>query len=116
MDHILFTIALLVGIGLGVGLLALSRRHPSLGWPHWTVLAIGAAAVLLFVAGVLGLMDTNVAVIPSLALPFAGLVFGIGRVVRGDRCWQSWLGLALAAVPGLFWIAFAIAELVMPHQ
>lgn len=111
----LFTVALLVGLGVGSGLLVFAGKQPSADWPRWTLLFLGLAAAVLFVVGALGFIDVPFAAVPSLALPFAGLVFGVGRVVQGDRSWQSLLGLALAAAPGLFWIVFAIAELVVPH-
>jgi 4-amino-4-deoxy-L-arabinose transferase-like glycosyltransferase len=51
---------------------------------------------------------------PSIALPAAAAVFCIGRVVAGDRRWQSWAGLALAAAPALFWVFFVIGEFLGP--
>jgi 4-amino-4-deoxy-L-arabinose transferase-like glycosyltransferase len=35
-------------------------------------------------------------------------------VVAGDRRWQSWAGLALAAAPALFWVFFVIGEFLGP--
>lgn len=110
-----FTVAVVLGLGAGLLLLVASGRQPSSTWTRWTLLGLGAVAVLLFVVGILGMMDVPGAAIPALAVPFAGLVFGIGTVVRGERHWPSVLGLVLAAIPGVFWIAFAIGELAFPH-
>lgn len=110
-----FTIALLLGLAVGSVLLLMSRRTPSADWPSRTLLGLGIAALVLFVVGILGFIDVPFAAIPALALPFTGLVFGVGRVLQGDRDRLSLLGLALAAVPGLFWIVFAISELLFPH-
>ena len=110
-----FTVGLLLGHIVGGGLLLLSRRHKEASWPSWTLLGVGAVALVLFAVGMLKLMDYRFAAIPALAVPFAGLVFGIGLVAGGDRRWQAWLGLTLAAVPALFWIVFAIGEIVVPH-
>jgi 4-amino-4-deoxy-L-arabinose transferase-like glycosyltransferase len=113
-------VGLLVGLVLGSGLLAVSRRAASPDevqrWPPWTALALGAAAASLFLLGVAGLIDTAFAVVPAIALPAAGVLFGAGRLVFGDRRWQSWLGLVLAALPALFWVAFAVGELLGPKH
>lgn len=119
----LFSLGLLLGVVLGSGLLALSRRARSSvdaperpAWPRWTALALGALAATLFVAGIAGATDFVAAVIPAIALPVAGVIFGGGRVALGDRHWQAVVGLALACIPTLFWAVFAIAELVGPRH
>lgn len=115
----------LVGLALGVvaagGLLAISRRSrqssaPDVSWPLWTSLALGLASVAMFGAGVAGLIDNRFAVIPVLALQFCAGVFTIGRLMLGDRRWQGWLAAGLAAIPLLFWVAFAIGEVVGPKH
>lgn len=110
-----FTIGLILGLGIGFGLIALSRMRNSAEWPRWALLSLGVIAGATFVIGILGFIDVPFAAIPSLALPFAGVVFGIGRMAQGDRNWQSIAGLTLAAIPGLFWIVFAVGELAVPH-
>lgn len=115
----LFAIGAAVGLGVGFALLVMARRRSSSSeqptWPGWTALGLGVAAVVLFAIGVLGAMDTEIAIVPSIALPFAGITFGAGRLIAGDRSWRSWVGVALAGVPTLSWIALAVAELVTPH-
>jgi 4-amino-4-deoxy-L-arabinose transferase-like glycosyltransferase len=70
----------------------------------------------MFTAGIAGLTDFAAAAVPAIALPVAGVVFGTGRLALGDRRWQTWLGLVLASAPALFWVAFAIGELVGPKH
>lgn len=105
----------MLGLGLGFGLFVPSRKTPDSKWPRWTLLSLGVAAVLVFGLGVFGLIDYPLAAVPAVAIPFAGMVLGVGRIVLGDRAWQSLLGLGLSAVPALFWILFAIGELVLGH-
>jgi len=117
----LFTLGLLVGLALGAGLVAFSRTaKPASGssaddgvWP-WTAMALGTAAVGAFALGIAGVIDTALAILPVIALEFAAIVFGLGRLVLGDRRWQSWLGAGLAFIPALFWVVFVIAEIVGP--
>jgi 4-amino-4-deoxy-L-arabinose transferase-like glycosyltransferase len=70
----------------------------------------------MFAAGIAGATDTAVAIVPAIALPAAGVVFAAGRLAFKERYWQSWLGLALASVPALFWVAFVIAEIMGPKH
>lgn len=116
-----FSLGLVTGLVVGSILLASSRKaaistavHTS--WPAWAALALGMLAAVTLFAGVAGLIDTPFAVLPAIAIPFAGVVLGVGRVVMGDRGWKSWLGVALASVPVLFWVVFAVAELVGPSH
>lgn len=60
-------------------------------------------------------------------LPFRGMVWpvasimfvtaavpvALGALVRGDRTWPAWTGLALGAAPALLWLAFLVANLVV---
>ncbi len=122
--RVLFTVGLVVGLVLGGCLLFFSRKAATSSdasvtapvWPAYLSLALGIAAAGAFAAGVAGLTDTALAIMPVIALQFAAVLFGVGRLVFGDRRWQSWLGAGLATLPALFWVAFVIAEIVGPKH
>ena len=118
-----FTVAVALGLLVGSALVALSRlggasggRSSQVAWPRWTALALGIAAATVFALMIAGRFGSPVLAISGIALPLAALIFGVARVVSGDRRWPSWLGLALALAPVLFWVAFAVGEVVGPQH
>ncbi len=117
-----FAVGVLIGLVSGAYLVMLSGKAAvapgvsSTGpvWPPWTSLGLGVAAAGALVAGVAGALDSALAIIPVIAVQFAALVFGVGRLVLRDTRWQSWVGAGLALIPVLFWVVFVIAEIVGP--
>jgi len=112
-----FAVGVALGLLIGFGLLAFSRRaDDASSWPTWTALGLGVAAVGAFAVGVAGLIDTAFAIIPVLTLQFAAITFAAGRLLLGYRSWRSWLAAVLAAIPAGFWVFFAVAELLGPRH
>lgn len=87
---------------------------PKLG--GWT-LAFGVIAAVAFVAtGLLqGLPEIALTTgLASIALAFAGVLVGVGGLLRGVRRWPLWAGLVLAGAPAVAWIAFLMGSLRAP--
>jgi len=108
-----FTIALVTGLVLGGVALALIRRAEDAGWVSLVAGLAGVVALAITMTPLRSSMGWITRV--SIGLPVAALVFSIGAVVRGGRRWTNWAGLALAAVPSLFWLLFVGAEFIWPH-
>ena len=51
----------------------------------------------------------------SMALGLIGLLSAIYALVRRDRSWRMWLGLVTGGLVVVFWLLFAVGELVFPH-
>ena len=47
-----------------------------------------------------------------MAAGVATLIAGIGAVVKRDRHWPTWTGLAIGGIPTLFWALFALGHLL----
>ena len=117
------SIALVLGIVVGVVVLLLAGRAVSrhvvvpgrATTVGWSALWLGLAALVagaLMMAKITPLLDART----SIALTSAALVVGFGAAFKRDRHWPTWVGLAAAAIPGLFWIFFVVAEFVGPVQ
>ena len=115
------SIALVLGIVIGVVVLLLAGRAVSrhVAEPGkattigWSALWLGLAALVagaLMMAKITPLLDART----SIALTSAALVVGFGAAFKRDRHWPTWVGLAAAAIPGLSWIFFVVAEFVGP--
>lgn len=119
----LATISLLIGLLLGVAVLALGRRAAAAGQPAsgtttpaWLTLGFGLVALVAFAGGTgfgsgpgnsaLGWLNL------SIALGFAAVVAGIGLLRRGVRGWPIWAGLLAGLIPAIFWIWFALGNLL----
>ena len=82
--------------------------------PGWWTLAFGLTGVTAFaVAAWLTTGDNlhgSMLWLISITLSFAAVVVGIGTVIRRDRHWPTWTGLAAGLAPAIFWVAFAAAH------
>lgn len=112
------TIAFLVGVAVAGAVLAVFRtreprpagasaRPAALGW---LTLASGIAAAAAFAVGVFTDAEMG-GYLASIACATAAVIIGIGAVLRHDRGWPTWAGLATGAIPAVFWIAFALGNL-----
>ena len=113
------TIAFLVGVaGAGVVLAVFRTREPrpagasarpsALGW---LTLASGIAAAAAFAVGVF--TDAGMGgYLASIACAAAAIMIGSGAILRHDRLWPTWVGLAAGVIPGVFWIAFAVGNML----
>jgi hypothetical protein len=115
----IFTAAQLSGILLGwVLLVATGRKKDAQAMPAvkpaWLSLAMGSAAAAVFAVAMIGPVRNPFLMFTAIGLPTAAVVLGGGRLARGDRRWQIWLGFIFGLLPALFWVAFAIGEVVMP--
>lgn len=117
-------LAVLVGIGLGFWVWTVARRSlppavprpdspTSLGWWALILGAVGAASLIVG-SGWLPWLPTG-----SIAWPLASIVcvtaavpVAISALLRGDRRWPAWTGLALGGAPALLWLAFLVGNLV----
>jgi uncharacterized membrane protein YozB (DUF420 family) len=120
----LASISFVFGILLGTIILATTRRREpevgglaqrptALGW--WT-LVLGLIAVMACVPGLWLTASTNdlsmVLLNISIAFAFATAVVGIGNLKRHDRHWPTWVGLVAGLLPAIFWIAFALGNIL----
>lgn len=120
----LASISFVFGILLGTIVLATTRRRElevgglaqeptALGW--WT-LVFGLIAVISCVIGLWLTGSTNglsmVLLNSSIAFAFATAVVGIGNLKRHDRHWPTWVGLVAGLLPAIFWIAFALGNIL----
>lgn len=123
------SVSLVVGLLLGwVAYLWLGPKidpeNPS-GRPSalaWAGFGFGLIAFLIVASGLIfsrmGLdLGRGVAISPavSIGLAFAGVVDGVGAWMKGDRHWPTWAAFGVAGLPALFWVVFAVGELVVPH-
>lgn len=110
------TIAFLVGVAVAGAVLAVCRtREPrsarasaqpsALGW---LTLASGSTAAAAFAVGVFTELGGYLA---SIACATTAVIIGVGAVLRGDRRWPTWVGLAAGVIPAVFWIAFAVGNI-----
>lgn len=112
------TIAFLGGVAVASVMLVVFRTrepHPAgasakpsaLGW---LTLASGIAAAAAF--GVGAFTDAELGgYLASIACATAAVIIGSGAVLRHDRRWPTWVGLAAGVVPAVFWIAFAVGNI-----
>lgn len=104
----------IVGIILGVLVVRFAPQNV-LGW---VVLGLGAVALAFIIPGLVAILIPGDAMFsPAVTIPLGVgcVVSGIGAVRKNYRTWQVWLGLGLGAIPILFWVAFAIGEILYPH-
>lgn len=113
------TIAFLSGVACaGIVLAVLRAREPGSAGPParptvlgWTTLAFGVAAAGAFASAIL--LEAEIrGFLASIACASAAVIIGVGAVLRRDRRWPTWVGLAAGVVPGVFWIAFAVGNIV----
>jgi hypothetical protein len=74
----------------------------------WCVLAFGLASLVLALMVTGGGSDR---VTWTFAAGIATLIAGIGALVKRDRHWPTWTGLAIGGIPALFWALFALGHL-----
>jgi hypothetical protein len=75
----------------------------------WCVLAFGLVSLVLALMVTGGGSDR---VTWTFAAGIATLIAGIGAVVKRDRHWPTWTGLAVGGIPALFWALFALGYLL----
>lgn len=112
-----FTLGVLLGIGIGVVVLLVARSASAKTAGAWVGVVLGLVAAALFAAGFFQreAFDFPGAAIITLGGSFAAAIIGIGGLVRKERIWQNWVAAILGGAPALFWIAFAIGEVLFPH-
>ena len=104
----------IVGIILGM----LVVRFVPLKVLGWVVVGLGAVALAFIIPGLIAILIPGDAMFsPAVTIPLSVgcVVSGIGAVRKNYRPWQVWLGLGLGIIPLLFWIVFAIGEILFPH-
>ncbi len=112
------TIAFLVGVACAGIVLAVCRaREPGSADPAarptalgWLTLAFGVMAAVALVSGIL--REAGGGYLASIACASAAVIIGVGAVLRGDRRWPTWVGLAAGVIPAVFWIAFAAGNIL----
>ena len=105
---------IIIGIIIGVLVVRFVPQN-ALGW---VVVGLGAMALVFIIPGLVTILipgDTMFSPAFTIPLGVGGLVSGLGAVRKNYRTWQVWLGLGLSLIPVLFWIAFAIGEILYPH-
>jgi len=105
---------LVVGIIIGVLVLRLVPKN-ALGW---VVFGLGIVALVFIIPGLVAILIPGDAMFsPVFTIPFGVgcVVSGIGAVRQHYRTWQVWLGLGLGSIPILFWVVFALGEILSPH-
>lgn len=113
------TIAFLGGIACAGIVLAVCRaREPDSTDPAarptalgWLTLAFGVTTVVAFVGGIFGEAGGG-GYLASIACASAAVIIGVGAVLRRDRRWPTCVGLAAGVIPAVFWIAFAVGNLL----
>lgn len=120
----LATASFAFGILLALIILAAARRRelavgglvPKPTPLGWCTLAFGLTAVTAFT---LALWLTPSGNLPgmglwliSIATAFAAVVVGVGTLRRRDRHWPTWVGLVAGLAPAVFWIVFAVGNLL----
>jgi hypothetical protein len=109
---------MLIGIILGVILGVVIVRFASRKTIGWLALSLGALAFLsilpVFIA-ILAQTDTGFFPVVSIPLSIACVISGVDAIRKHHRPWQVWTGVALGIIPLLFWIVFAVGEVIYPH-
>jgi len=103
-------------IGVIIGVLVV-RFVPQNGL-GWVVFGLGAMALIFIIPGLVAILIPGDAMFsPAFTIPLGigCVVSGIGALRKNNRTWQVWLGLGLGSIPVLFWLAFAIGEILYPH-
>jgi hypothetical protein len=109
---------MIIGLVVGIVLGLLLVRFVPLKALGWVVLGLGAAALVFIIPVLVSIFipnDNMFSAIFTIPLGAACVISGIGALRKNYRTWQVWLGLALGAIPIVFWIVFGIGELVYPH-
>jgi hypothetical protein len=99
-----------------------STRPPKPTALAWAAFVLGMAAVValasaLFapfaLSGPVGSAINSAHI--SIVLSMAGITIALWASIMRDRHWVTWTGLAVAAVPTVFWLLFALAHLFAPN-
>ncbi len=77
----------------------------------WLSLVFGVIAATAFVFGMFTKTGIGANLV-SISSAFATLVVGIGAILRHDRRWPTWAGLVAGVIPGVFWLAFAVGNML----
>ena len=77
----------------------------------WCVLVFGLVSL-----GLALIVTSGVGALAwALAAGTATLIAGVGALVKGDRHWPTWTGLAIGVIPALLWALFALGYLLDPN-
>ena len=112
--NILASIGIIIGFIIGLLVVRFVNQN-ALGW---VVIILGAIALVFIIPGLISILIPGDATFnPAFTIPLGvgSIVSGIGAVRKNVRTWQIWLGLGLGSIPVLFWLMFAIGELLYPH-
>ena len=112
----------------------IENRRTTPATPHgrWTPLALAVGGLLIAPLVGVAMRVLRAAVDPvsvnasgpspgmlgvttSLLLAAAGLVTGIRALRANERSWPVWTGTLVAGVITLFWVAFVLGEILLPH-
>lgn len=112
-----FALGVLTGIVVGVVVLLATRSASAKTGGAWLGVVLGAISAAVFIAGFFkwAAFDFPGAAIITLGGSFAAAIIGIGGLIRKERIWQNWAAAILGGLPALFWIFFAVAEVLFPH-
>jgi len=110
-----------IGLGVVVGVLAVvpGGRQPAQGSAKptalgWSVLGFGLITALLSALATWGQGGSE-----QLPRIFAGgvatLIAGIGAIVKRERHWPTWAGLAIGVCSAAFWGLFLVAFILKPQ-
>ncbi len=113
------TIAFLSGVACAGIVLAVYRaREPGSADPAarptalgWLTLTFGVMAAIAF-AGAIFFEAALYGLLASIACATVAVIIGVGAVLRRDRRWPTWVGLAAGVIPAVFWIAFAVGNIL----
>lgn len=109
---------MLIGIILGVILGLLIVRFAPRAIMDWLVAGLGLLAFIFILPvgyAIIAQTDTGFLPVASIPLSIASVIPAISAIRKQQRPWQVWAGFALGLVPLLFWIVFAVGEVIYPH-
>lgn len=113
-----FALGVAIGIVVGVVVLLAARSASAKTAGALLGVVLGAVSAALFIAGFLerAAFDFPGAAVITLGGTFAAAIIGIGGLIRKERIWQNWAAAILGGLPALFWMFFAVAEVLFPHS
>lgn len=111
----LTTVSMVVGVVVGVALIALTRKSPKAA--VWIALVLGTAALIVLVGTLSGLVLPQMGLFGAMSIALMSGVataLALGCIIRGERTTLNWIALVLSAPPVLFLVVFGVGELLGP--